>query len=146
MDLGPVEYVIIEFSGNRFNGDIAPAIADLVERGVVRILDLVFAKKDADGTVTTFEYDELDEVASFAVIDGDADGLLSDDDVAGLAAELAPDSSALFILFEDVWATELGRAVRSAGGELIAGGRIPHRVVVDAVAGLGDDEHEEVSS
>lgn len=146
MDLGPVEYVIIEFSGNRFNGAIAPAIADLVERGVVRILDLVFAKKDADGTVTTFEYDELDEVASFAVIDGDADGLLSDDDVAGLAAELAPDSSALFILFEDVWATELGRAVRSAGGELIAGGRIPHRVVIDAVAGLGDDEHEEVSS
>ena len=129
-----MEYVIIEFPGNRFNGDIAPAIADLVDRGLVRILDLIFVKKAADGTVVSFEYDELEETAAFAVIDGAADGLLADGDIAELAADLDPDSSALFILFEDLWAAELGRAVRDAGGLLVDGGRIPHDLVLAAVA------------
>lgn len=134
MDPGPVEYIVIEFPGNRFNGDIAPAIADLVERDVVRILDLVFVKKDADGSVTSFEYDELDETAGFATIDGDADGLLGEDDVAEIAAGLAPESSALFILWEDLWARELGQAVWAAGGELVTGGRLGRNLVLEAFA------------
>jgi uncharacterized membrane protein len=133
MDVDPVEYVVIEFPGNRFDGSIAPAIVDLVDRGLVRILDLVFVKKDADGTVLSFEYDELEETADFAVIDGDADGLLSDGDVGELAAGLAPNSSALFVLFEDRWASALGKAVRAAGGELVDGGRLPHAAVVEAL-------------
>ena len=139
--VGPVEYVVIDFPGNRFSGAIAPAIADLVARGVVRVLDLVFVKKDADGAVKSFEYDELDEVVAFAEIEGEADGVLSEDDVLGLAESLPPDSSALFILWEDLWAADLARAVRAAGGEVVGGGRIPAELVQAAVA-----EVEEVSA
>ena len=133
----PVEYVVIDFPGNQFKGEIAPAIADLVERGVIRIIDLVFVKKDADGSVTYFEFDEEDETATFAHIDAEIDGVVSDEDISEIASSVPPDSSALLLVFEDLWATELGRAVRNAGGELIAGGRIPHDLVEAAVAGLG---------
>jgi uncharacterized membrane protein len=143
--ISPVEYVIIEFPGDASSTDVAPAIADLVERGVVRILDLLFVKKDEDGTVSTFEYDELDEGAAFADVDGDVDGMFGDDDVEVMAADLAPGSSALFVMFEDLWASELGQAVWAAGGELIAGGRIPRSIVEEAVAAFGADADEEVS-
>lgn len=135
--ISPVEYVIIEFPGDASRTTVAPAIADLVERGLVRILDLLFVNKDGDGKVSWFEYDELDEGAAFADVDGDAGGMLSDGDIAELAADLAVGSSALFVLFEDLWATELGQAVGAAGGELIAGGRIPRAIVEEAVAALG---------
>ena len=133
MDVGPVEYVVIEFPGNQFNGEVAPALARLVESGTVRIIDLVFVLKDADGNVTSLEYDELGEVAAaFADIDGDADGMLSDEDVAEIAAGLHDNSSALLLLFEDLWAKEFTAAVLDSGGELVAGGRIP-RDLIDAL-------------
>lgn len=133
---------MIQFPGDRFDGSIAPAIADLVDRGVVGILDLVFVKKGTDGSIVVFEYDELDEVVEFSVIDGEADGLLSSDDVVELAGDLPPGSAALFVLFEDLWAAELGRAVRAAGGELVAGGRIPHQIVTEAVAAIASANGE----
>lgn len=133
LDLGPVEYMVIDFPGNRFDGSIAPALADLVDRGVVRILDLVFVKKDPDGSVTSFEYDELEEGEPFAAIDGDADGMLSEQDVLELAETIPDNSSALFVVWEDLWAADLSRSIRSAGGELVGGGRIPHQLLTDAV-------------
>jgi len=130
VDVGPVEYVVIEFPGNQFNGEVAPALARLVESGTVRIIDLVFVLKDADGNVTSLEYDELGEVAAaFADIDGDADGMLSDDDIAEIAAGLHDNSSALLLLFEDLWAKEFTAAVLDSGGELVAGGRIPRDLI-----------------
>lgn len=138
MPLAPVEYVVIEFPGNRFTGDIAPAIARLVAERQVRILDLVFVLKDADGNVTSFEYDELPDLAAFADVDGDAGGLLSDDDIADIADGLAPESSSLLLLIEDLWAAEFGDAVSRAGGELVAGGRIPRRVVEAVVDLVGE--------
>lgn len=138
--LGPVEYLVVDFPGNRFTGQIAPAIADLVERGLVRILDLVFVKKDLGGVVTCFEFDQLDEVAAFTAIDGDADGLLSDDDVAELAEAIPADSSALFVVWEDLWAAKLGDAVRAAGGELVTGGRIPYQLVDAVMSELAAEE------
>ena len=129
MELDPVEYVIIEFPGNGFTGEIAPAIATLVDRGLVHIIDLVFVRKEPDGSVRYFEYDDLDELAGFAEIEGETDGLLSDTDIAEMAVDLAPDSSALFVVWEDTWAGDLGRAVRKAGGALVAGGRIPYQIV-----------------
>lgn len=138
--LGPVEYIVINFPGNRFDGSIAPAIEDLVVRGVVHILDLVFVRKDADGSITTFEYDELEAGGAFAAIDGEADGLLSEADVAELAEGLEADSSALFILWEDLWAAHLGQAVRAAGGELAGGGRIPYQVVDEIVGAVTAEE------
>lgn len=139
VDLKPVEYMIIEFPGNTFNGDIAPAIARLVDRGLVRILDLVFVKKDADGSILYFEYDDLDEITGFAEIDGEADGLLNDEDIEELAADLELESSALFIVWEDLWAGELATAIRESGGRLIAGERIPHEVVSAILSEIDDD-------
>lgn len=139
LDIGPIEYLLIEFPGNRFTGEIAPAIADLVENGTIRILDLVFVMKDDDGTISTFEYDELDELAVYAEIDGDAGGVLSDEDLA-LAAEVLPaNSSALLILWEDLWAAPLASAIRGAGGVIRGGERIPHDIVVAALGSMEED-------
>jgi hypothetical protein len=136
MDIGPVEYLIISFPGNRFKGEIAPAIADLVERGTIRILDLAFVSKDADGTMLALEYDELDDAAGFVDIDGDAGGLLNEEDLELAAEALAPNSSALLIVWEDLWAAELAAALRSAGGVFLSGERIPHEIVELAYAGI----------
>lgn len=136
MDLAPVEYVIIEFPSDQADPAVAAAIAGLVTNGTVRILDLVFVRKDAEGAVSWFEYDELDELAVFAEIDGEVDGLMGDDDIVELAEDLPPECSALFVVWEDLWAADLGRAVRQAGGRLVAGERIPHEVVQ---AALTDD-------
>ncbi len=138
MEIAPVEYVVIDFPGNQFRGEIAPAIADLVDRGLVRIIDLVFVKKDLDGAVTYFEFDDLDETATFGHIDSQVDGVISDEDIAEIAAAVPHDSSALLIVWEDLWAAELATAVRGAGGEVVAGGRVRHDIVVAALAGLGD--------
>lgn len=140
VEFAPVEYIVIDFPGSRFTGEIVPAMVDLVEREVVRILDLVFVKKELDGSITSFEFDQLDEVADFAAIDGEAGDVLSEDDVLELAASIPEGSSALFIVWEDLWAAGLGRAVRNAGGELLLGGRLPHRVVTEIFASTESGE------
>ena len=129
MTLGPVEYVLIGFPANRFKGEIIPALSQLVEAGTIRIIDLVFVKKDADGAMEVFEYDALEEVSDVAQIDGEAGGLLNDDDIAFAGEALEPDSSAALLVWEDTWAAPLAEALRDAGGVLIAGERIPHEVV-----------------
>ena len=143
MQIGPVEYVIIEFTGDRFSDDVAPRLGDLVKDDVIRILDLVFVRKDADGNVTSFEFDELEDPGGFVDLDGEADGLLNEEDIDELADTLAPDTSAAFILWEDRWAAPLAEAVRNAGGRVVGGERIPHEVVEAAVAALGDGSSEE---
>jgi hypothetical protein len=136
MTLGPVEYLLIGFPGNQFKGEIVPALADLIEAGTVRILDLVFVKKDEDGSITTFEYDAMTEAPGFAALDGEAGGLLNDDDIALAAEALAPDSSAALLVWEDTWAAPLAAALRNAGGVLVAGERIPHEIVEQALDAL----------
>jgi Family of unknown function (DUF6325) len=100
--MGPVEYVVIGFPGNRFKGEIVPALAELVDNDVVRIIDVAFLKKDADGNVTMFEYDALDDVLAFgfADVDGEAGGVLSDEDLQLAAETLEPDSSSALIVWE----------------------------------------------
>lgn len=139
-DLAPVEYIVIDFPGNRFDGSIVPALVDLVDKRTVRILDLVFVKKDDDGSVVSFEFDQLGELGDFASLDGDAGDVLSDDDVLALADDIPPSSSALFIVWEDLWAADLGRAVRNAGGEVLIGGRVPHQVVTDIISNIESQE------
>jgi len=141
--LAPVEYIVINFPGNQFSGEIVPALADLVNRRVVRILDLVFVKKDADGTITSFEFDQLDEVGDFGDIDGDAGDVLSDEDIFALADSIPEGSSALFIVWEDLWAAEFGRAIRNAGGQVLDGGRIPHQIVSEI---FSTNDSQEVTS
>ena len=90
MAIGPVEYIVVGFPGNKFKGEIAPALAKLVEDKTVRILDLLFIGKDTDGTVVTFEVDDIEGVASFAVVDGEIGGLIGQDDISHAAAGLEP--------------------------------------------------------
>jgi hypothetical protein len=134
MPLGPVEYIIIEFPGNNFHGHIVPAMAKLIENETVRIIDLVFIMKDPDGEVTTYEYDQLEELAPFASLPGEVGDFVNQEDLDYAAAALAPNSSAAVILWEDTWATELAQAIRGAGGMVREGARIPPELVDAALA------------
>jgi hypothetical protein len=134
MPLGPVEYIIIEFPGNDFRGDIVPAMAKLIEKEIVRIIDLVFVMKDSDGNVSIYEYDQLDELAPFASLPGEVGDFVNQEDLDYAAVGLAPNSSAAVILWEDTWATELALAIRGAGGVVREGARIPPELVDAALA------------
>ena len=136
--MGPVEYVLIAFPGNRFTGEIVPAGAELVDYDIVGIIDVAFIKKDASGNTTMFEYDVLDDVLvfGFAEVDGEAGSVLNDEDLQLAAEGLEPDSSAALIVWEHRWAARVAQAIRDAGGRIIAGERVPDEVVEEALADL----------
>ena len=134
--LGPVEIAVIGFPENKFTGEIAPAIADLVESGTVSILDLVFITKDDDGSVAGVELNELDDAvaAPYQDLEGQAGGLLSDEDFEQIGEALDPNSSALAIVWENTWARKLVGAIQNAGGVLVAHDRIDAATVQDVLA------------
>jgi len=129
MAIGPVEYIILGFPGNKFNGEIAPELAKLVESGTIRVLDLVFIMKDADGNVEALEFEDHDDVALFNMLEGEVGGLISDEDIEYASADLEPNSSAALLIWEDVWATPFVEALRNSGAVLIEGSRIPHDLI-----------------
>ncbi|MDI2129974.1 DUF6325 family protein [Yinghuangia seranimata] len=135
MQLGPVDCLVVEFPGNNFRGEIAPALAALVNSGTIRILDLTFVRKDADGDVTYFELDDLDpvDVAGFDDVDGTISGLLNRDDIAQVADALAPDSSAALLVWENTWAARITTAIADADGRVAAFERIPADVAEAAL-------------
>jgi uncharacterized membrane protein len=123
---GPVDLVLLGFPGNQFTGEIAPALRDLVSSGTVRILDLVFITKDANGNVAGVELSDLGEAgAAFESVDGEINELLTDEDIEAAGEELAPDSSAALLMFENTWAGRLATSIREANGEVVAFERIP---------------------
>jgi uncharacterized membrane protein len=130
-EIGPVDYAVIAFPGNQFRGEIAPALADLVEAGTIRIIDIAFVGKDADGDVVALELTELDpEVqAGLDKLGIEVGGLLNEDDLIDVANDLEPNSSAALLVWENVWARTVAQAMRDAGGELVTFGRLPHDVV-----------------
>jgi uncharacterized membrane protein len=131
---GPVDCVLIRFPGNKFRGEIAPALADLVNDGIIHIIDLVFILKDENGDVTAAELTDLgDDAATFDDVEGDVGELLSEDDIQDAAEALEPNTSALLVVFENSWAARLATAMRNADGEVLAYERIPHDVVMAAV-------------
>ena len=136
--LGPVEYIVIRFEGDRLSGDILPALNDLLDRGLVRMIDVAVVSKDREGTVSILETQELSpEIASaFLAMTGEVSGLLSEADLQALAVDLAPGTTAAALLFEHVWATRFAVAVRAANGELVLSERIPDAVMVEAGAQL----------
>ena len=136
MSIGPVEYMIVGFPGNQFNGEIAPALAALIESDTIRVLDLVFIAKDGDGNHVAVEFDEHDALAPFGDLDGDVGGLISHDDIEYAAEALEPNSSAALLIWEDTWAKPLVDAMWSSGGVLIEGSRIPHELIAPALAAL----------
>ncbi len=136
-EIGPVEYLILGFPGNRFTGQIVPELARLIDGGLIRIIDLTFITKDADGQVGVVEYDAVEELAEFAGLEGEIGGILTDDDIAHAALSLEPNSSAALLLWEDVWAAPFAAAVRNANGVILEGARIPHELIdqtMDALA------------
>jgi len=136
MTIGPVEYIIVGFPGNKFTGGIAPELIALVESGTVRVLDLIFIGKDADGSVLSFEIDDLDDAAGFGDLDGEVGGLISPEDVEFAAAQLEPNSSAALLLWEDLWAAPFATAVINSGGVLLQGARIPRELIEPALTAL----------
>jgi hypothetical protein len=136
MPIGPVQYLVIGFPGNNFNGEIAPELGKLVESGTVRILDIVFVAKDVDGTITVIEYDEADELFLFAQIDGEVGGLANTEDVEHAASMIEPGNSAAVLIWEDTWALPLAEAMRNSGGVILEGARIPHELIETALSEL----------
>jgi uncharacterized membrane protein len=134
--VGPVDVAVVAFPGNRFNGEIAPALRDLRESGTVRILDLTFVAKDADGSVRAAEITDAGLADMFTDFTGEAFDLLSDQDLEAVAAGLEPDSSAVLIVWENTWAARLSAAVRGSRGEIALVERIPHETVVRAIDAL----------
>lgn len=134
-ELGPVDYVVLEFPGSKLTGEIAPALRDLVDRGLVRVLDLLVIKKEEDGTVEAFELSDLEdsELGGLRAHERDLAMLLSEDDVTALAAAIEPGSTAGVLVWENSWAAPFASAVRHSGGQLVATGRIPVQALVAAI-------------
>ena len=144
-ELGPVDWIVVEFPGSRFKGEIAPALADLVDRGIVRVLDLLLIRKDEDGTLGFFELSDLDEsevgvLRSYETVLAE---LLSAEDVENVASAVEPGSTAALLVWENTWAAPFASAVRRAGGQLAASGRIPVQALLAAIeADMADEAAE----
>jgi Family of unknown function (DUF6325) len=146
-ELGPIDYVLIEWPGRQPSGEAAPILVDLVERGIVRVLDLAFVAKGEDGTVAGIEIKDLgDEVEELKVFEGASSGLLGDDDLAEASAALEPGTSAALLVYENSWAAPFATAVRKSGGQLVAGGRIPVQAVLAALDAAEESESVNASS
>ena len=132
---GPIDYLVVEFPGNRMNGKAFPLLVDLVDRGLIRILDLGFVRKELDGSVAGLELSDLngDGALDLSVFEGASSGLLGEDDIAEAGGAVQPGSSAGILIYENVWAAPFAAAVRDSGGQLVASGRIPIQAVLAAL-------------
>ncbi len=137
--LGPISYLMVEFPGSKMTGEGLPILVDLVERGVIRILDLVFVAKGQDDTLNVIELADLDRdgTMDLAVFEGVSSGLVGQDDLAEAAPVIAPGSSAAILVFENRWATSFVQALRRGGAQLVAAGYIPQDDLVAALDAAG---------
>lgn len=142
-EMGPIDYLVVEFPGNRMTGEGLPALVDLVDKGLIRILDLAFVRKDEDGSVVAFRTTDVDGdgTPELEVFAGASSGLLGDDDLAEAASVVEPGSSAGVLVYENVWAAPFATALRRSGAQLVASGRIPVQAVLSAL-----DEAERASA
>ena len=130
-ETGPIDYLVVEFPRTNFTGEAFPLLLDLVDNNTIRILDLVFVLKDADGNVGAIELDQLDGGGfDLTIFAGVHSGLIGDDDVAEAGEALLPDTAAAVLVYENVWAAPFAAALRRAGGQLVASGRIPVQAIL----------------
>ena len=134
-EMGPIDYAVVEFPGSKMTGEGIPILLDLMERGVVRILDLIFVTKALDGTVAGVALADLDGDGELdlAVFEGASSGLLGAEDVQDAGSVLEAGSSAMVLVYENAWAAPFASALRRGGAQLVASGRIPHELVVEAL-------------
>ena len=134
-ELGPIDYIVVEFPGSRMTGEGLPLLVDLVDRGIIRILDLVFIRKELDGSVAGVAIADLDSdgVLDIAVFEGASSDLLSSDEIEDAGSVLQPGSSAGVLVYENLWAAPFAAALRRGGGQLVASGRIPVQAALAAL-------------
>ena len=134
-ELGPIDYVVLEWQGELpATGEVQPLLLELVDRGVIRILDIALVTKAADGSVAAVDVGDLEQVAAaFAAFEGASSGLLGYDDLQEAAAALEPGTSAAVLVWENRWAAPVAAALRRSGGQLVASGRIPVQAVLTAL-------------
>jgi hypothetical protein len=132
-EMGPIDYVVLEWPDKQPVGEAAPLILDAVDRGIIRILDVVLLAKDTDGTVATLELGALNggDAGGFADFEGASSGLLGEDDLEEAAGVLEPGTSA--VVWENRWAAPIATALRRSGGQLVASGRIPIQAILAAL-------------
>jgi dihydroorotase-like cyclic amidohydrolase len=130
-EMGPIDYVVLEWPGRQPTGEAAPLIIDLVERGIIRILDVAFMAKGEDGSVAALDLGELNsDSAGFDEFDGASTGLLDQQDLEEAASVLAPGTCAAVLVWENRWAAPVATALRKSGGQLVASGRIPIQAIL----------------
>ena len=140
-EMGPIDYLVVEWPGRQPTGEAAPIVADLVERGIIRVLDLAFITKDADGEVAGLEISDLGEqVEELKLFEGASSGLLGDEDVEEAAKALEPGTSAALLVFENRWAAPFASALRRSGAQLVASGRIPIQAILAALEAAEEAE------
>ncbi|MGE5375545.1 MAG: DUF6325 family protein [Bacteroidota bacterium] len=147
MTYGPIDFVALEFKGNQFKGEILPALLDLVNRDVVRVIDMIVVKKDADGTVTTQEMQEHDDavLAVFNPLKAEINGMIQVEDIEMIGEKLEPNSTAAVMLFENLWAVNFVKAVENANGRAVMHVRIPHEVVVETMEKIAGEEAKQIA-
>ncbi|MFJ2931255.1 DUF6325 family protein [Streptomyces sp. NPDC087219] len=139
-ELGPIDYLIVEFPGSRMTGEGLPLLVDLVDRGLIRILDLTFVRKEEDGSVSGLELADLtgDGELDLAVFEGVSSGLLGQDDLEEAASALQPGSSAGVLVYENRWAAPFAAALNRGGAQVVASGRIPVPALLAALDSTDD--------
>ena len=144
-ELGPIDFIVVEFPSTQFDGSIALEIDDLVDRGLVRVLDLLIIVKDAEGNVDVLEISDVedDTLNAFQRYESELAMLLSESDVSNIAGAIEPGSTAAVLIWENLWAAPFGSAVRHKGGQLIASGRIPVQALLAVIEEDDAKENEE---
>ena len=140
--MGPVDFFVVGFPTSQMTGEAFPMLIDLVDRGIIRILDLAFIRKDEDGTVTTLSQVDLErmKIVEAMLFEGAASGLLGQDDLDEAGQALEPGSAAGVLVYENVWAAPFASALRRAGGQLVATGHVPIQALLATLEALESDE------
>ena len=136
--VGPVDVALIVFEKNEFTGEIAPALAELHDSGTVRVIDLAFVRKEADGSTSVIEVTDAEIADEYARVNDSQFDLLSEDDLSELSSELEPGTSAMVVVWENTWLARLATAVRESHGRVAALERIPREAVLEAIAALDE--------
>jgi hypothetical protein len=135
-ELGPVDYLVVEFPADaqNFTGEMITELTALVDAGIIRVIDMMILAKSDDDTIEVMEMSDLDDLGELQTIESELAELLAEDDIVHLAAAMEPGSVAGVLIWENLWAAPFASAARRSGGQLIADGRIPIQAIMAAIA------------